>query len=72
MHIRNPAAFSTGVAHVLTWVVVMWLAFGPIYQGTSEAAVALGQIPYEPIRTTASLIEVKGWLVLATLLVPLR
>ncbi len=52
------------------WVVVIWLAFGPIYQGTSVVPVGPGETPNEPTRTSASLIEVNGWQVLPILLAP--
>ena len=70
MQIRNPAVFSTGIAHALARLVVIWLAFGPIYQGTSVVPVGPGETPNEPTRTSASLIEVNGWQVLPILLVP--
>ena len=66
----TPPVFSTGIAHALAWVVVIWLAFGPIYQGTSVVPVGPGETPNEPTRTSASLIEVNGWQVLPILLVP--
>ena len=58
------------VAHVLAWLVVLFLAIGPVYQGASVTAVAPGEIPNEPTRTTATLIQVNGWGVLPILLVP--
>lgn len=61
---------STGTAHVLAWVVVLWLVFGPVYQGASVTAVAPGATPSEPSRTTSTLIEVNGWRVLPILLMP--
>ena len=70
MKIRNPSVFSTGIAHVLAWVVVIWLAFGPIYQGTSMVPVAPGEARKEPTRTSASLIEVNGWGVLPIVMIP--
>ena len=70
MKTRNPAVFSTGIAHGLAWGVVIWLAFGSVYQGTSVAPVGPGETPNEPTRTSASLIEVNGWQVLPILLVP--
>jgi len=68
--LRNPSVFSTGIAHGLAWDVVIWLAFGSVYQGTSVAPVGPGETPNEPTRTSASLIEVNGWQVLPILLVP--
>ena len=62
--------FSTGIAHGLAWGVVIWLAFGSVYQGTSVAPVGPGETPNEPTRTSASLIEVNGWQVIPILLVP--
>ncbi len=70
MKIRSLAVFSTGIAHGLAWGVVIWLAFGPVYQGASVAPVGPGETPNEPTRTSASLIEVNGLQVLPILLVP--
>ena len=57
-------------AHVLAWVVVLGLVFGPVYQGESVTAAAPGAPASEPTKTTATLIEVNGWRVLPILLVP--
>jgi hypothetical protein len=70
LKLRNPSVFSTGIAHGLACGVVIWLAFGSVYQGTSVAPVGPGETPNEPTRTSASLIEVNGWQVLPILLVP--
>ena len=70
IEVANPSAFSTGIAHGLAWGVVIWLAFGSVYQGMSVAPVGPGETPNEPTRTSASLIEVNGWQVLPILLVP--
>ncbi len=67
---HNAAVVSTGIAHVLAWVVVLGLVFGPVYQGVSVTAVAPGVPSGEPTKTTATLIEVNGWRVLPILLVP--
>ena len=70
IEVANPSACSTGIAHGLAWGVVIWLAFGSVYQGMSVAPVGPGETPNEPTRTSASLIEVNGWQVLPILLVP--
>ena len=67
---HNAAVVSTGIAHVLAWVVVLWLVFGPIYQAESVTAAVPGAPANEPTKTTATLIEVNGWRVLPILLVP--
>ena len=67
---HNAAVVSTGIAHVLAWVVVLGLVFGPVYQGVSVSAVAPGAPANVPTKTTATLIEVNGWSVLPILLVP--
>ncbi len=67
---HNAAVVSTGIAHVLAWIVVLGMVFGPVYQGASVVPVAPGETPNEPTRTTATLIEVNGWGVLPILLVP--
>ena len=64
------AVVSTVTAHVLAWVVVLGLVFGPVYQGESVTAAAPGAPASEPTKTTATLIEVNGWRVLPILLVP--
>ena len=70
MKFRNASVISITMAHVLTWIVVLFLVIGPVYQGTSVTAVASGEIPNEPTKTTATLIQVNGWGVLPILLVP--
>ncbi len=67
---HNAAVVSTGIAHVLAWVVVLGLVFGPVYQGVSVTAVAHGAPANEPTKTTATFIEVNGWRLLPILLVP--
>jgi hypothetical protein len=66
----DAAIISAVVAHVLTWVAAIGLAVGPIYQGESATAVRGGGIGVEPIRVTATLIEVNGLSVLPLLLAP--
>ena len=66
----DATVISTGVAHALTWVVALWLAFGPVYQGESVTAVVPGEGGGESTRTTATLIEVNGLRVLPILLAP--
>ncbi len=67
---HNAAVVSTAIAHILAWVVVIGLVFGPVYQGVSVTASAPGAAANEPTKTTATLIEVNGWGVLPILLVP--
>ena len=66
----NAAVILTAVAHVLAWVVALWLAFGPIYQGVSVTAVAPGDVTSEPTRFTETLIEANGFRALPLLLEP--
>ena len=66
----DAAIISAVVAHVLAWVAAIGLAVGPIYQGESATAVTGGGIGVEPIRVTATLIEVNGLSVLPLLLTP--
>ena len=68
---RYDAAIILAVtAHVLVLAAAMFLAFGPAYQGESVAAVAPGGVAAEPVRTTATLIEVNGLRVLPLILAP--
>ena len=67
---HNAAVVSTAIAHILAWVVVIGLVFGPVYQGVSVTASAPGAAANEPTKTTATLIEINGWGVLPILLVP--
>ena len=57
-------------AHVLAWVVTIWLAFGPVYRGASESPVAPGGAVSEPVHFTQTLIEVNGLAVLPLLVAP--
>ena len=66
----DATVISTGAAHALTWVVALWLAFGPVYQGAAITAVTPGGVAGESTRTTATLIEVNGLSVLPLLLAP--
>lgn len=66
----DAGVISTGVAHVLTWVAALWLIFGPVYQGVSVTAVTSGGTASEPVRFTATLIEVNGLRMLPLLLAP--
>ncbi len=66
----DAAVISTWVAHALAWVVALWLAVGPVYQGVSVTPVTPGDVARESTRVTASLIEVNGWRVLPLLLAP--
>ncbi len=66
----DAAIVSTAIAHALAWAAAIWLAVGPAYQGESVAAVTLGGTAIEPIRTTATLIEVNGLSVLPLLIAP--
>ena len=67
---RNAPVISIVVAHALAWIVALGLVFGPVYQGMSVTAVAPGDIAGEPIKTTATLIDVNGLRVLPLLLAP--
>ncbi len=56
---RYDAAIILAVtAHVLALAAAILFAFGPAYHGESVAAVARGEVAAEPVRTTATLIEV--------------
>lgn len=68
----DAAVISTAVAHALAWVVALWLAVGPVYQGVSVTPVPVtpGSVASEPTRATASLIGVNGMRVLPLLLAP--
>ena len=68
---RYDAAMILAVAaHVLALAAAIFLAFGPVYRGESVAAVALGEVAAEPVRTTKTLIEVNGLRVLPLILAP--
>ena len=64
------AIISTMMAHALAWAAAIFLVVGPAYQGVSKTAVTLGAPASEPIRTTATLIEVNGLSVLPLLIAP--
>ena len=66
----DAAIILTVTAHVLALAAAIWLALGPAYQGESVAAVASGGVAGEPVRTTATLIEVNGPRVLPLILAP--
>jgi hypothetical protein len=61
---------AAGVAHVLTWVVALFLMFGPVYQGVSETVATPGGVAVESTRVTSTLVEVNGLRVLPFLLAP--
>ena len=67
---HDPAIISAVIGHALAWAAAIWLAVGPTYQGASVAAVTSGGAASEPIRVTATLIEVNGLSVLPLLLMP--
>ena len=67
---HNPIAISTGLAHLLAWAAMLFLALGPVYQGTSTALMTAGGVAGEPTRGTATLIQVNGLSVLPLLLFP--
>ena len=60
----------TGFAHVLAWVVAIFLVFGPVYQGASVTPVAPGGAVSEPARFTQTFIGANGLRVLPFLLWP--
>ena len=57
-------------ANVLALAAAIWLAVGPAYHGVSVAAVAIGGVAADPVRTTSTLIEVNGPRVLLLILAP--
>ena len=67
----NAPVILTGVAHALTWVVALWLAVGPVYQGVSINGVTPGGVASEPTRFTETLIGANGARVLPLLLAPM-
>ena len=67
---RKSAVVSAVAAHVLTWVVGLWLVLGPVYQGFSVTAMTAGGVASESKRLTATLTEVNGLGVLLLLLAP--
>ena len=66
----DAAIILTVTANVLALAAALFLALGPAYQGESVAAVAPGGVAAEPVRTTATLIEVNGPRVLLLILAP--
>ena len=70
MRRRDAVVISTGVAHVLTWVVALGLVALPVYQGESQTAVTPGGVASESTRVTATLVEVNGLSVLPLVMVP--
>ena len=66
----DAAIILTVTANVLALAAAIWLALGPAYQGESVAAVATGGVAGEPVRTTATLIEVNGPRVLPLIFIP--
>ncbi len=70
MNLTKASAISTSIAHALAWIVFIWMIFAPFYQGESVTAVYPGEIPSEPTRTTATIVEVNGWGVLPILFLP--
>ena len=67
---NDTAVILAAFAHALTWVVALFLVFGPVYQGVSMTAVTPGGGVSESTRFTATLIGVNGLRVLPILLVP--
>jgi hypothetical protein len=64
------AIFLTLAAVSLALAAAIYLALGPTYRGESVTAVALGGTASEPVRTTATLIEINGLRVLPLILTP--
>jgi hypothetical protein len=54
----------------VTWVVGLWLAVGPVYQGQSTTAATTPGVAGESTHYTSTLIEVNGLRVLPLLLIP--
>ena len=67
---RDAVFISAGVAHVWTWVVALFLVFGPVYRGVSETVVTSGGVAGESARFTSTLVEVNGLRVIPLLLAP--
>ena len=68
---RAATVISAGAAHVLAWVVGLWLVVVPVYQGVSVTPVTPGGIADGSTRYTATLMEVNGpGVVLPLLLTP--
>lgn len=66
----DAAIISAVLAHALAWAAALGLMLGPAYQGESVAAVTSGGVAGEPIRVTATFIEVNGLSWLPLLLAP--
>ena len=67
----DPPIVLGALSHLLALTAFLWLALWPgFYQGESAVAVAPGGEPAEPVRTSASLIEIEGWGVLVILVAP--
>ena len=54
------AISSSITAHALTWAVSLWLAFGPVYQGTSATPVGPDGTGGEVTQFSESLIAANG------------
>ena len=67
---RDLAFTAALCSHLLAWIALAVLVFVPIYQGETVAAIPEGGIPSQPVRATATLIEVNGWSVLPIVLAP--
>ena len=66
----DASVILTAIAHALTWIVVLWLAVGPVYQGVSVSALTSGDALSEWVYFTGTLIEANGLKVLPILLAP--
>ena len=66
----NIVVLLAGAAHIMTWLVLLWLLFGPVYQGVSVTAVSGQGGVSESRRTSASLVAVNGLRVLPIILAP--
>lgn len=66
----DAAIISTVIAHTFAWAAALFLAAWPTYQGESVAAVSPGGVPSEPVRFTATFIEVNGVSALLLILAP--
>ncbi len=61
---------SACAAHLLTWCVGLWLAFGPVYQGVSGTPAVPGGVESNATRHTATLVEQNGLGVIWLLILP--
>ena len=59
---------SAWAAHILAWAACIWFVFAPTYQGVT--ATRPGEPASEPIRHTATMVEMNGLSVVFWLLVP--